>query len=297
MCVCVCYFMSLYLNIFYISFISDAEGNLTAAFSGHIYKSSSLVSVGPTGSISAVILLVHLPKRCLLSSLCLRHFTTCHWWEHICISRHLPWIACVRVRAWAGHRPLPENSSHLDSLSWFPVIFFFFLLWSYFLFLTFVPGMDVPEAGKHVKKSTSQKLEDQKKVIIFFFALSLCCCGTFLFFYLVMFVLPREDKKNNLAWVFLFCIHIPALGCETRGKQLLLYNCCFCIATWCCVSYVLIAIYKDLGACGPLQYLWSRRSWHGNRRGAWVGAGPNLFPMGRHIYSLYAMLFVLAEDG
>lgn len=26
--------------------------------------------------------------------------------------------------------------------------------------------MDVPEAGKHVKKSTSQKLEDQKKVMM-----------------------------------------------------------------------------------------------------------------------------------
>lgn len=36
--------------------------------------------------------------------------------------------------------------------------------------------MDVPEAGKHGKKSTSQKLEDQKKVgkLFFFFLFDFC---------------------------------------------------------------------------------------------------------------------------
>lgn len=47
-------------------------------------------------------------------------------------------------------------------VSLFPVI----LLWSYSLL---GPGMDVPETSRHGKKSTSQKLEDQKKVWMLFF--------------------------------------------------------------------------------------------------------------------------------
>lgn len=75
--------------------------------------------------------------------------------------------------------------------------------------------MDVPEAGKHVKKSTSQKLEDQKKVIkqknliLPSFSLQL----EIGFFYLLMFVLLLQKKTTHL-WLFLMsiCIHMPALG-------------------------------------------------------------------------------------
>lgn len=56
--------------------------------------------------------------------------------QHICISRHLPWIACVRVRAWAGHRPLPGNSSHLDSLHLISCDFFFFFFFTLELFFS-----------------------------------------------------------------------------------------------------------------------------------------------------------------
>lgn len=47
------------------------------------------------------------------------------------------------------------------------------LVWSY---PAFGPGMDVPEASRHAKKSTCQKLEDQKKVdksLLFFIVISL----------------------------------------------------------------------------------------------------------------------------
>ncbi|XP_029707486.1 neuron navigator 3 isoform X8 [Takifugu rubripes] len=74
----------------------------------------------------------------------------------------MPWITCVRIKARAGRRPSSANCSHPDPLQLF---FFFFPLsfrWSYSLP---GPGMDVAEASKHGKKSTSQKLEDQKKHI------------------------------------------------------------------------------------------------------------------------------------
>ncbi|TNM91487.1 hypothetical protein fugu_019867 [Takifugu bimaculatus] len=73
----------------------------------------------------------------------------------------MPWITCVRIKARAGRRPSSANCSHPDPLQLF---FFFFPLsfrWSYSLP---GPGMDVAEASKHGKKSTSQKLEDQKKI-------------------------------------------------------------------------------------------------------------------------------------
>lgn len=82
----------------------------------------------------------------------------------------MPWITCVRIKARAGRRPSSANCSHPDPLQLF---FFFFPLsfrWSYFLP---GPGMDVAEASKHGKKSTSQKLEDQKKVGLIFFGYSL----------------------------------------------------------------------------------------------------------------------------
>lgn len=169
-----CIFTHWYHNIFSISLSSDVEGSLSAAARGHVQKrvlakllfqraaarlrdpsapflhSSARPNDAPSvASPVASSPLVLLRRRS----------------EHICVSRHLPWIACVRVRAWAGHRPLPGNSSHLDSLRLISCHFFFFYSGVIFFLLTLGPGMDVPEAGKHVKKSTSQKLEDQKKVI------------------------------------------------------------------------------------------------------------------------------------
>lgn len=78
--------------------------------------------------------------------------------------------------------------------------------------------MDVPEAGKHVKKSTSQKLEDQKKVIkqknlvMPSFSLPL----EIGFLYLLMFMLLLQKKTKTHLWLFLMsiCIHMPALGFE-----------------------------------------------------------------------------------
>lgn len=61
--------------------------------------------------------------------------------------------------------------------------------------------MDVPEAGKHVKKSTSQKLEDQKKVIWFFFLLYFRCLEIG-FFYLLMFVLLLKKQTNQKTLAF-----------------------------------------------------------------------------------------------
>lgn len=55
------------------------------------------------------------------------------------------------------------------------------------------PGMDVAEASKHGKKSTSQKLEDQKKVgrmlfayyiVLFLFLLHSCVAFHLLFFHM-----------------------------------------------------------------------------------------------------------------
>lgn len=136
-----CIFTHSYHNIFSISLSSDVEGSLSAAARGHVQKrvqakllfqraaarlrdpsapllrSSARPNDAPSvASPFASSPLVLLRRRS----------------EHICVSRHLPWIACVRVRAWAGHRPLPGNSSHLDSLRLISCHFFFFLLWSYF---------------------------------------------------------------------------------------------------------------------------------------------------------------------
>lgn len=192
---------SVYIYIFFLFHIgviacfvfllsSDADGHLSAGTAGHVSKrepakvlsscsttrpwghqhcsfrsrhQNDAASVVPVSTCSTPVLLLH-PSP-LLTSL-----------RHIRVNRHLPWIACVRVKAWAGHRPLPGNCSHLDSLQFISCDFFFFF-YSGVIFFLFGPGMDVPEAGKHGKKSTSQKLEDQKKVgktfLLFSFWLSL----------------------------------------------------------------------------------------------------------------------------
>lgn len=73
----------------------------------------------------------------------------------------LGWIACVRAKALAGHRLLLSNCSLDSGPKWIVFnLLHVIIFWSYL----FGSGMDVPEASKHGKKSTSQKLEDQKKV-------------------------------------------------------------------------------------------------------------------------------------
>lgn len=69
--------------------------------------------------------------------------------------------------------------------------------------------MDVPESSKHGKKSTSQKLEDQKKVgkssvfilpsllsnaLLFIFSCCVCVCMRAAFFFLI---------KDDLLWLLL----------------------------------------------------------------------------------------------
>lgn len=127
--------------------------------------------------------------------------------------------------------------------------------------------MDVPEAGKHGKKSTSQKLEDQKKVgklLLFFsfffstfaalkFASFMSCCSCWY-------------SKNRQLWLLLMsiCICTVALGCygvvqlscclfEKKKKQNVfpvaaaVVVVVVCFPTCSFASYLLIAIYKDLG--------------------------------------------------
>lgn len=209
----------IYIILFHIGVIacfvfllsSDADGRLSAGTVGHVSKRqpakvlSSCTTTHPWGyqhssfssrhqndapsvvlvsTCSTLVLLLH-PSPLLTS------------FRHIRVNHHLPWIACVRVKAWAGHRPLPGNCSHLDSLQLISCDFF--LLWSYFF--SFGPGMDVPEAGKHGKKSTSQKLEDQKKVgKLFFFFLFDFCCLEICFFYLPLFALLFQ-KLPTLAFI------------------------------------------------------------------------------------------------
>lgn len=84
------------------------------------------------------------------------------------------------MKARAGRRPLSANCSHQDHLQLFFFFFSVIFLWSYSLS---GPGMDVAEASKHGKKSTSQKLEDQKKVGRIFFE---CCLHITLFFFLFL---------------------------------------------------------------------------------------------------------------
>lgn len=86
------------------------------------------------------------------------------------------------MKARAGRRPSSANYSHQDPLQ----LFFFFSVifrWSYSLS---GPGMDVAEASKHGKKSTSQKLEDQKKVGAIF-------CEYSFFFSIFFLFLQRQE--------------------------------------------------------------------------------------------------------
>lgn len=119
---------------------SDADGRLSAGTAGRVSKRepakvlSSRSTTHPWGyqhcsfsschqndappvalvpTCSTLVLILH-PSP-LLTSL-----------RHLRVNRHLPWIACVRVKAWAGHRPLPGNCSHLDSLQFISCDFFFF---------------------------------------------------------------------------------------------------------------------------------------------------------------------------
>lgn len=117
--------------------------------------------------------------------------------------------------------------------------------------------MDVPEASKHVKKSTSQKLEDQKKVIkrknlVFLPSLLPLPWNWILLSPDVRAASQKTNQKTTtLASPDVHLYSHASLGMCVVGSWKIADCCCFCIPTWCCASYLLIAIYKGLGGWGP----------------------------------------------
>lgn len=81
-------------------------------------------------------------------------------WAHFTLSLQTSSYNGSPVSGWRGELdtgPRRQTVAIWILFSIIPVLLF----WSY---PVFGPGMDVPEASKHAKKSTCQKLEDQKKV-------------------------------------------------------------------------------------------------------------------------------------
>ena len=73
--------------------------------------------------------------------------------------------------------------------------------------------MDVPEASKHGKKSTSQKLEDQKKVgnnfAVFIFFLKICIS------YLPLLCVRAVFQKKSLLAFAVFQLYV----CGSQGME------------------------------------------------------------------------------
>lgn len=154
--------------------------------------------------------------------------------------------------------------------------------------------MDVPESSKHGKKSTSQKLEDQKKVgkssvfilpsllsnaLLFIFSCCVCVCMRAAFFFF-------NKRRFALASAgFQLQMHVEAKGMKVCLSPGLLFSLLegehvgpIATVVWIpsssCAPYLLIAIYKETRGWGekvefvlPLS-VFSLSSWH-----MWRGSG------------------------
>lgn len=110
-------------------------------------------------------------------------------------ARHGSPVSGWRLEPDAG--PYRQTVAIRITFSFFFLFFSVIFLWSYSLS---GPGMDVAEASKHGKKSTSQKLEDQKKVGRIFFEY---CLHIALFYFYYSFVFG-PNRRSCVAFLLLF---------------------------------------------------------------------------------------------